>query len=155
MAVRVEPAKPEHIVLVLADVREADVIELMDGWGKTPEQAMKTGLMVSALAWMAWIDEKPFCMFGVGSISLLSGYGIPWLVGTNQIDKHAKSFVRPCREYVLKMADLFPRMENHVDARNTKVIKWLKMIGFRMNDPEPFGPKNLPFIRFELKDYHV
>lgn len=151
LAVRVEPAKPEHIALVLADVRQADIDELRDGWGKTPEQSMRVGLSVSTLAWMAWIDDKPFCLFGVGPVSILSGYGVPWLVGTNQIDQHARSFVKPCREYVQKMKEVFPRMENHVDARNKKVIKWLEMIGFRMNEPKPFGPKRLPFHKFELK----
>jgi hypothetical protein len=53
------------------------------------------------------------------------------------------------------MLSLFPVLENMVDARNTKSIKWLKRLGFTFGPPLPHPHSGLPFYPFEMRQDHV
>ena len=60
--------------------------------------------------------------------------------------REAKRFIESRTERVLW---------NYVDKRNTVHIKLLKFLGFTLLEEEiPFGPNQLPFIRFERWSYH-
>ncbi len=50
------------------------------------------------------------------------------------------------------MLDLFPHLQNYVDARNEISIRWLKWLGFRFDPkPVPYGIWGLPFLRFQME----
>lgn len=108
----------------------------------------------SELCWVGIWEDDPVTVFGVRRVSMLSDEGTPWLLGTDRIFEKAikRRFIELSIPYVyLEMLRRFDYLENFVDARNLKSIRWLKMIGFTVEEAKPMGHLNVPFHRFWLR----
>ena len=141
-----------HIPHIVAHVRDADRAEFQAATMQTPEEVLEEAYVISHLAWTGLIDGVPVCMFGVvDSSTVLTRQGRPWMVGTDLLEKHKMVFLRRCRACLEIMKLCFGRLENCVDARNTKAIQWLKWLGFSFGEPVPMGAFGLNFMRFSLE----
>jgi hypothetical protein len=144
-------AIPCHIPFIAGNIREADKDELWASACLSPESALWKSLGSSAVAWTGLYDSIPVCMFGVASGSDLAGVGIPWMIGTNDLDRLAFAFLRRNKSKVQEMLDIFPRLMNYVDERNVRAIRWLAWLGFKIGEPVPYGPYQMPFRPFEME----
>lgn len=145
------PATWADVEAILPRVRQADVEELWASALATPEECLRLGLERSPEAWVGLADETPLCIFGVSSMAILGAEGAPWMVGTDDIDLHAKGFLKACRGALARMFEPYESLYNFVDARNARAIRWLKWLGFEIAEARPMGPLGLPFHRFEMK----
>lgn len=142
-------ATSDHIAEIGKKVRPADREELWAASLSTPENVMKRGLEYSDKAYTGMIGGEPVCMWGVAPVDLLFGLGAPWMVGTSDLDEHATKFLRRCRKHLLELFEGYDKLENYVDARNVKAIRWLKFMGFAVDDKtQPYGALKMPFHRF-------
>ncbi len=149
---KVVPAHPDHIFWLANNIRRADRDEVAAEGGRGPLAALRDSLAASIAAWTGAVGDRPVCMFGVCPIDILGGIGSPWLLGTDEIKRYALSFLRLNKQYLPKMLELFPRLVNYVDVRNTVSIRWLKWLGFKLDpEPVPYGIWGMPFYRFEMK----
>lgn len=149
------PARLEHVEPMLPIIRQADIDELWAANRVSPAYALRRGIACSTLSWTGTVDGRPVCIFGVAPASLLGSVGVPWMIGTQEIDSHAKAFLRRNKAYVEHMAELYNYLVNFVDARNTRAIGWLKWLGFTILEAKPHGPDGLPFHRFEMRANYV
>jgi len=136
---------------ILANIRQADreECEALFGAGSLPEVAKRT--MASAMdVWVAEVNRVPVAMLGVSGE--WTGSGRPWMFGTDEVERQARSLMRDSRQYIQHMLGAFQRLENVVDARNTKYIRWLKRVGFRILSPINIGVAGLPFHPFRLEN---
>lgn len=147
---RIVPATEAHVEEMATRVRAADVEELWASGRKTPVEAMRLGIQVSTDAWAGLVDGEVMCVFGVAPYSMLTGTGVPWMVGSTLIDRHASRFAMRCRPVVNRMLDDYPHLVNYVDSRNRRAIRWLRWLGFEVGEPEPYGWQGIPFHRFEM-----
>jgi len=61
-------------------------------------------------------------------------------------------FLRRNRNWIDANMKIYDKLENYVDARNTKAINWLKWLGFQFADETvPYGMLKMPFYKFWLK----
>lgn len=149
--IEVQPATPADLAGVLADIRDADRRECLAQTLLQPADAVAFILGNSVRAWAGRVDGKPACLFGVARSSLLSpDWGRPWLVGTPLLEQNERAFLRRNKAYISEMISLFPKLENWVDMRNEKAVRWLAWLGFRIHDAEPHGPLGRPFHRFTM-----
>ncbi|MER1847225.1 hypothetical protein KC948_10275 [Proteus mirabilis] len=149
--VQIIPATHEHIVRLLPHVRQADVDEFYAMSMQTPEQVLRHGLSVSTKAYAGIINEEVVTIFGVASGSLLTGLGVPWLVGTDLLEQHQKTFLRRCKPILKQMLGQYPTLMNYVDERNHIAKAWLHWLGFQIEEAKPAGLLQLPFHRFTLR----
>lgn len=147
----IEPATTEHVLSLLPNVRKADIEEFIAASGQTPAQVLTQALRASTCAWAGIADGEVVNIFGVAPASLLGGKGIPWMVGSTLIDTHARVFLRRSRLALADMLALYPHLENYVDQRNHLAKAWLHWLGFRLEDPAPYGVQGLPFHRFHME----
>lgn len=114
---------------------------------------MRFGLKHSgSVAWTGTIDDVPVCMFGAVALSLLTRSGVPWMVGSTELDRHAVALVRRSRPAVATMRDVYHSLANLVDARNIAAIRWLRWCGFTVfEEPIIHGPDRLPFHPFVMQ----
>lgn len=147
----IRPATIEDCADLAPRMRQSDVDEVMASDGLSPLSALEIAFKASSEAWAGLIDGVVVCMFGVCPVSLLSGDGSPWMLGSDDIEQHQKLFLRRCRPVVAGMAQSYKSLHNHVDCRNETSIRWLKWLGFTMGEPEPYGIFGLPFRRFWLE----
>jgi hypothetical protein len=130
----------------------ADRDEVAAACGMGPYRALKDSLAKSVAAWTGLVDDKPVVMWGVTPIDILAGIGSPWLLGTDTIRECPITFLRFNRKYVPQMLGMFPVLVNYVDARHERAIRWLKWLGFRIEDnPVPYGMWGMDFFRFEMR----
>lgn len=151
MNVEIIPATLEHVDEIAGCLREADKREAEASTLLSIRRALRCSLLSSKKAWAGFIDGEMVALFGVASASLAGGKGVPWLVGTDLIEKHSITFLRKNRKMLPEIMDGFSVLENWVDARNDLVIRWLKWLGFTMDEPAPHGPHGILFRRFELR----
>lgn len=146
------PARAEHIPQIAPFVRLADREELWSMGRVHPLEALTLSLRYSTSAWTGLIDSVPAAMFGVSPGSAVTGTGVPWLIGTTLMEKHARLLLTLCRPHLAVMFTGYERLVNYVDARNVAAVRWLAWLGFAIEDPVPGGPDGALFHRFAMND---
>ncbi len=150
------PVNGKHIKVVAKAMRQRDVAEIWASSRNTPRKALEDGVASSVLCWTGMVGDKPACILGVSPASLLSGRGVPWMLATDRLARAERPMLRLSRPLIEAMQDIFPReLFNHVDARNTDTVRWLRSLGFTVEDAKPYGPDGLPFHRFSRSRCHV
>lgn len=135
----VEP-ELEHIIYIALNIRKQDRIEI-EAMGIDVFDALYEGV-TSGNAWVAMSGGRPFCIFGVNIIS--HDFGVPWLLGTDQIRKNARVMIEEGRNF-LKMFG--QKLENYVHSENKLAIRYLTKLGFTVcEDQFEIGGHN--FQRF-------
>jgi len=146
-----EPVTAADIEELVANMRQADRDEIAASGTPDPEEAITFSCASSSWCRAVRFDGKLACIFGVGCVSLLTGTGAPWLLGTDVITKNQRAFIKHSRPYIRRMLQTYPRLVNMVDARNTRAIRWLERMGFKLYGPTPTGVQGLPFHPFEMR----
>lgn len=150
MELEIIKARYEHIFPVSSGMRAADIQEVLASGGH-PVTSLTKGLDLSTKSWCALVGGEPCLLFGVAPISVISGVGSPWLLGTDRINEIPKQFLLKSRVMMDDMLRSFPRLVNAVDARNTLSIRWLKWLGFTIYPSLPLGINGELFHPFEKK----
>ncbi len=145
------PATLEHVAAMALHVRQADIDEVYAASGMDIVHALDMSWRLSTHCWAGIIDGEVACIFGVTPYNMLERRGVPWMLGTPLIERHALAFLRRCRWCITIMLSMYNHIENHVDVRNTKSVAWLKWLGFTFDEPQPYGKFRMPFMRFEMK----
>lgn len=140
----------EHIEPIAANMRLDDVREIWAAGKRTPVSALKMSMALGKHNTIM-LSDKPVGMFGVTPLSVIGRHGSPWLLGTDELANHSRSFLKGCIKHFPEVTKGFDFLENYVDARNSVSIMWLKWLGFVIMEPEPYGPFKLPFHRFYME----
>jgi hypothetical protein len=138
--IRIRPTMPGDYWLFLDDLRQVEIDELA-ALGTDSERCMRLGLLAGG-ARTVFINDEPAAMFGIVDYG---DHNIVWAVFTRAIERHPVAFLRESK----RLADAFDReVENFVDARNVKAVKWFRWLGFEVSEPQPYGPEGVLFHRF-------
>lgn len=146
----IRPTVPADAVLLGENMRTSDVHEVR-ACGHEPMHAAVRSVAQSLLCWSAFADGELGCIIGVSPVSLVSGIGSPWMLGTPVLDAHSRVLVRMTPEYIAKMLKAFPHLVNFVHADNKTSLRWLKRLGFKFHEAQPFGVLGESFHRFEMR----
>jgi len=148
----IEFIKPtdEFIKVMAEDMRESDKIEVFASHGHTPVEALRFSLKESQHATMAVGDGIPFSMFGVAVSNVVTGLGHPWLLSSNHMFNYKDYFLENAPVVIRDMVSVCPRLVNYVHHANELSIKWLKSLGFTIENPEPYGVKGDLFRKFHM-----
>jgi hypothetical protein len=148
---QIVPATLEHIEAIIPNIRQADIDEFLATNGWSPRRVLETGLRTSTFCCAGLINGEVVTVFGVAPASMIGGSGIPWLVGTDALEKYQSTFLRRCRKAVNAMLSVYPYLENYVDERNHVAKSWLHWLGFHLDDALPYGKDGLNFHRFYME----
>ncbi len=146
----VEPNE-EYIRVIADDMREADRAEIWASHRSTPLDSLMLGWKRSTSSVVVCVDGKPCVMLGLVIHDILTGTGIPWLLGTETALKHKREFFKLSPPVVDEMLETCPRLFNYVHDQNKVSIKWLQWVGFTIDDPEPIGVAGEMFHRFHME----
>jgi len=103
------------------------------------------------LCWSAFIDGQLAAILGAAPLSVVSGLGSPWMLGTPVLDANSRILVRSTPGYIAQMLQAFPHLVNFVHAKNTTSVRWLRRLGFTVHEARPFGALGEPFHPFEMR----
>lgn len=143
-------ASEEEIAELAENLREQDRAECLAGGVTDYADAIRDGVTHSALCWTGLVGGKVACIFGVRPVTLLGSTGIPWLLGTPLVARHARVFMRNSRPYIAQMLRAYPHLTNFVHAPNHQAVGWLKHMGFSLSGAVA-APSGELFYPFEMK----
>ena len=144
-AISIRPVHELDCYELASRLRKADAEEAWASAEATPLEAVLRSWRGSVLSWSGFADGRLVCMWGVCPGP---GYGVPWMLGTDEVVTYQKHFLRRNRSFVLRMHQEFDRLYNWVDARNVVAIRWLRWLGFTIEPAVSHGPLDLPFHLF-------
>jgi hypothetical protein len=128
-------ATPRHVGRIAARMRAIDRAECA-AMGRSPKEALRLGLMTSDRAVTAMVDGQPEAMFGVVVQSALTGEGLAWMLGTDEVYSHGRQLLTMGPGLIRDLGDSCRRLANIISAGNGKAIRLLKRWGFTVDDDE-------------------
>lgn len=154
--VDVEFVKPDQwmVEAIAADMRQADSDEVWASDHHTPIEALMFGWQHSDHVAIVMCEGEPLVMIGLVKKDILTGSGIVWLLGSNAALKYKREFFTCTAPVIEEMLTICPRLCNMVHSKNKDSIRWLKWLGFTIEDPIPHGPEGEYFHRFHLERVH-
>lgn len=145
---RIVDAEREHVAALVQNMRAEDAAEA-EALGLRPRAALWRSFRRSILRRTAFIDGEIAAMWGLCG-NLLSDEAMPWLATTPAVERMPVAFVKEGRRAIAEMISIRPVLRNVVPARYTKAVGLLYMLGFKLGEPEPFGPKGIIFRTFTM-----
>lgn len=115
-------------------LRAEDRLEVV-ALGLDPVDGLLQSLTGAREAWTYRADGRIVCMAGITPLSLIGRTGIPWLLGSELVVPHRRTFMVETRRMVTHWLTLFDVLRNVVDARYEAAIRWLIWLGFEIGEP--------------------
>lgn len=149
--VEIRHAVESDIGLLLADLRDADRVELRRSSSLPLVEMLRASFAMSDHTYAGFVDGKLVALFGVTPLSRLTGYGVPWLMSTNHMTTNGIHVLRHSKRITQIWMQEFSVLRNYVDADNAAAIKWLKWLGFDFQQSIPYGRRGEAFYPFEMR----
>ena len=146
---QVVQAEAWHAARLVTRLREDDRREIMVA-GKRPARELWHAYRESLFANSVLVEGEVAAMFGVGG-SPFHRVVSPWMLTAPEFERIPKFAVKVGREYVAFCRETYPYLLGLVDDNYTRAIKYLKVIGFNVGEPFPYGPYGVPFRHFTLE----
>lgn len=146
----VKPTK-EMMHTIAEDMRCADRAEVWASNHLTPIEALERGLSASDFVAVITVNDMPMAMCGLVKRDILSGKGFIWMLATEESTNHKREFLVYGRKLVDEMLNECPYLCNMVHTKNTKSIRWLRWLGFTIDEPVKYGPDDELFHLFYLQ----
>lgn len=112
-----------------------------------PLLVLTMSVMQSEDAWVITDDGEPISVYGAGP-SDDPASGIVWMLGTPGMERPRAKIAIGKETYAVfkRWHQRWPRLFNHVDARNSMSIFWLFRAGFEIEDVDlTHGRESRPF----------
>ena len=110
-------------------LRDSDRREIAAGSGRRPIESIVDSIQLSSVVMASRSKSGLLAIMGVvpARLHLPSS---PWMLGTTRIPRHAVTFMRDARDFILSLPQgLFP-LASMTDAHNIRSHEWLRRLGF-------------------------
>lgn len=144
-------ATPADADLLADRLRAVDRAEVIAATGEAPLPVLRDSIGRAERAWCLTIADRPALLAGVVRDPHRAGTGVPWMLADDRIDRRPWTLARHSRAVLTDgLAPGFRRLENAVDARNRRTVRWLAWLGFTIRPARPLGPYGQLFHPFDL-----
>jgi len=126
-------------------LRAADTAEVWAARHWTPLEALEQSVALSPMPRALLINGQPAAAWGVEPIARLAGVGCSWLLGTDLVASHPMIFWRTCKAELERMLTVWRVVLNWIQFEYQASIRWARRLGFRVDEPRPFGPDGVLF----------
>lgn len=150
----VVPATEEHVGgIIAAGFREADLLELSRAGTRPPEESLYEAFIRSDVRYTGLINDTPVMMFGVTPFGIMGQTGIPWMLGTKELETCWRTLGILSKRGVNLFKRDYKYLMNYVDSENEGSVNWLKWLGFTVYPEKlPTGLNGGMFYKFEWED---
>lgn len=124
-----------------SNLRQEDLREVVEGHGAQPTIDIPLASLGGFCVHFTVPDGR------IAGLAGIEDDGKVWMLTTPAILDFPVTFARESKRFIESRTESV--LWNYVDKRNTVHIKLLKFLGFNFLEEVPFGPNQLPFIRFE------
>lgn len=134
-------------------LRDADAAEVRAATGASPVLSVLRSFAISTECYSIFRAERgrvmatPCALFGVVPDLRNAGYGIVWLLATDDIRGAGISLLRAADGWLDHLSRNYPKgLHNYADKRNTLHIRWCKLAGFALGELRDIGGESFQYI---------
>jgi len=127
-SVEFAPADQQSLEHIAQNMRQADIEEILASSYMDPLTSLMWSKAISDYCSIMKINGTPIAVFGLVRDNALCGDGSPWLLGTNEIDRHPKSYLKASKQIVAEMLKVCPKLSNYVHAKNEASVRYLRKL---------------------------
>lgn len=131
-------------------LREADEKEVIAAGNESGEHALRQSFTRSTLRYSVLIGGSIVAMYGIVPESLVGEAANVWFLGSAEMSKIKKTFVKASRQVIANFLLQYPRLWNIVDGRYASSIKWLEHCGAVFHK-EPIMMNGVEFYGFTIR----
>ncbi len=143
----VAPTTLRDITCLAPRLRKQDADEIYALRGMQPLEALTECYRSSHRCITARFNGNAYAMFG--TVRVDDDHANIWLLGSHEIKHHRREFLKQSRRWLDELHAEFVTLSNHVDARNTEHIRWIRWLGFNVDEgPVSIGHEGRPFYYF-------
>lgn len=140
---------PSHMIELRKNIREEDAREIRN-YGGCLRRILWQTYHETPEPRTALVDGMVAGIYGcIGTV--IGEVGKPWMLATTVADRFPIEFALLYRQEIKKMLENYEMLENWVDSTYDKSIRLMKIIGFNVDEPAPYGPKGALFCRFWMR----
>lgn len=135
----------------ISDIIEAKVTE---GANVNIYDVLRRSYIKSKIGFcMTWCDSLnvPLAISGIVALPSAPKTGVPWMLGTIKMVKYPRQILIESRNFMKRALESeFKYLYSYVHDANESSKRYLKAIGFKLYAPEPKGPYDAPFRKFDM-----
>lgn len=131
-------------------LRGSDEKEVIAAGNENGEDALRQSFARSTLCYSVDIDGVPSAMYGIVPESLVGESANVWFLGSPEMSRIKKTFVKVSRKVIADFLLEYPRLWNVVDGRYVSAIRWLESCG-AVFSKEPVMLGGVGFYRFTIR----
>lgn len=145
----VRPSRILDARRVARNLRPADRREIAAFTRESAVRVLGDGILSSSPCYTITLsDGRPIGIFGTRESDHPES-ALVWLLGTNDLVTHSKTFLRFSRHFLEQFHEKYRLLYNVIDARNTVHLRWLEWLGFDLVQEIPkYGVEQRTFILF-------
>jgi hypothetical protein len=138
---------PRHLEQLAPRLRQLDYQELeaARGFDMQPLEVLLDAWRISAVTYAAELAGQAIACWGVHPVSVMGGIGVPWLLTSDEITRRPLAAATLARPALGVLLDVYPRLIQWVDARHEPALRFVRWLGFHVEDAQPYGPYGMPF----------
>ena len=134
-------------------LRREDRDELWALGRSTPHEAVRQSIEASTEAYVARWSGSPIAVFGA-NVPTLSDVGVPWFLGTREVDHRAAEYMRMGRRFTAHLLTQCDTLENIALRANRRTLVFLSRMGFAIGTPFRTAT-GAEAVRFTMEKTHV
>ena len=132
----------KDVEYILDNLRQEDLNELKALWGENWRSETIKNIMTTDFDSLVGVSDKPVVMGGIWGVGgENSKTACVWLLSTDEVKKHKISLIKNLSEEIEKAEKKYSILYNFIYKSNLSAKKWLKILGFRFDNPRPDGLK--------------
>lgn len=131
MEVRFPDVKDSHVLELAAFMRVDDIVECHDAGYRSALEAVRHSVEASVECRACTIDGEVMAIYGVIPNDVLNGHGTLWLLTTETVDEHRKTFVRYASLVLLLLKTRWRRLSLGIGSRHVGALKLALHSGFK------------------------
>ena len=130
-------------------LRPGDLREIA-ALGVSPRAAVMESVRSSDRVWTAFEDERPLMIFGVCDPLFSKSPAVVWALGTPECSRYKRKMLRVGRAVVRNLLRSYPEMENWCDSRYSESVRFVRHLGFTVDQPREWGVNGEPFCHLHI-----
>jgi len=150
MTITIRDARRGDVDAIAGRLRREDEQEVLTAGHASGHAALLDSFDRSTMCFCVDIDGHTAAMWGIVPESYVGMSAVVWLLGTPEMARIKKTFVKLSRRFVRDFLTLYPVLYNVVDSRYGAAVRWLMAIGADFYG-EPVKANGVEFLRFEFR----
>lgn len=136
------PTTIEHINYISSHLKEDEKREVFRMGHPDPHHLLRYSFVISSVCYTWVYNHIPLLVAGIGKYSVFDDFSTIWLASTPHASNHKTTLIRNSKRMLALLNNDNKILGTHIDGELKSTLKWVKLLGFTVDEGEPISPYN-------------